>query len=80
MLSFVHLRTHSEFSVHKSLLHVHDLVSMAQRRSFPALALTDHNNLFGAVQFLKSCREHGLKPVLGVEIDAHWGAKSLGFR
>jgi DNA polymerase-3 subunit alpha len=74
MASFVHLRSHSEFSIHKSLLHVPDLVELAQHDSLPALALTDHNNLFGAVQFVKCCRQHGVKPLLGVEIDCHLGA------
>jgi DNA polymerase-3 subunit alpha len=74
MASFVHLRCHSEFSIHKSLLHVPDLVELAQRDSLPAHALTDHNNLFGMVQFMKSCRQNRLKPLLGVEIDCHLGS------
>ncbi|MCA3174354.1 MAG: PHP domain-containing protein, partial [Burkholderiales bacterium] len=79
MASFVHLRSHSEFSIHKSLLHVPDLVELARHHSLPALALTDHNNLFGAVQFVKSCRQHGVKPLLGVEIDCHLGADNDTF-
>ena len=67
-MSFVHLRTHSEFSVVDGMLRIDDAARAARDDQQPALALTDLNNLFGAVQFYKACRGQGVKPILGVDL------------
>jgi len=65
---FVHLRLHSEFSVVDGTPRVDEAVEAAARLGQPALALTDLNNLFGAVKFYKAARGEGVKPLLGAEV------------
>src|SRR5262245_8525677 len=64
---FVHLHVHSHFSLLDGACTVPDLVGAAKEYGMEALALTDHGNLFGAVQFYKKCREAGIKPIVGME-------------
>ena len=65
---FVHLRLHSEFSVVDGNVRIDDAVQAAVQNSQPALAVTDLNNLFGAIKFYKAARGKGLKPILGAEL------------
>ena len=67
-MSFVHLRTHSEYSVVDGMLRIDDAAQAARADGQVALAITDLNNLFGAVQFYKACRDQGVKPILGVDL------------
>ncbi|VTU26642.1 DNA polymerase III subunit alpha [Variovorax sp. PBL-E5] len=65
---FVHLRLHTEFSVVDGTNRIDEVVKAAAADGQPALAITDLNNLFGAVKFYKEARGKGVKPVLGVEV------------
>ena len=65
---FVHLRLHTEFSVVDGTNRIDEVVKAAAADQQPALAITDLNNLFGAVKFYKEARGKGVKPVLGAEI------------
>ncbi|MBS0291617.1 MAG: DNA polymerase III subunit alpha [Proteobacteria bacterium] len=65
---FVHLRLHTEFSVVDGTTRIDEAVKAAARDGQPALAITDLNNLFGAVKFYKEGRGKGVKPIVGVEI------------
>ncbi len=65
---FVHLRLHTEFSVVDGATRVDDMVAAAARDRQPALAITDLNNLFGAIKFYKAARGAGVKPVIGAEV------------
>jgi DNA polymerase-3 subunit alpha len=65
---FVHLHVHSEYSLLDGAAHLKRLVERAAQLGFPALALTDHGNLFGAMDFYTHAREAGVKPILGVEL------------
>ena len=67
-MSFVHLRLHSEYSVVDGMLRIDDAAAAARADGQGALALTDLNNLFGAVQFYQACRGQGIKPILGVDL------------
>jgi DNA polymerase III subunit alpha len=67
-MPFVHLRTHTEFSVVDGTLRTDDAAVAARDDGQPALAITDLSNLFGAVKFYKACRGKGVKPILGVDI------------
>jgi DNA polymerase-3 subunit alpha len=67
-MSFVHLRTHSEFSVVDGMLRIDAAAAAARADGQVALAITDLNNLFGAVQFYQACRGQGIKPILGVDL------------
>jgi DNA polymerase-3 subunit alpha len=65
---FVHLHVHSEYSLLDGAANLKRLVERAARLGFPALALTDHGNLFGAMDFYKHAGDHGIKPIVGCEL------------
>ena len=65
---FVHLRLHTEFSVVDGTNRIDAIVAAAAADSQPALAITDLNNLFGAIKFYKEARGKGVKPIIGAEI------------
>jgi len=67
-LSFIHLHNHSEYSILDGCLKVQDLVQAAYENNMPAVAMTDHGNIFGAVQFFKAAKSKGIKPILGCEV------------
>ena len=64
---FIHLHTHSHYSLLDGLAKIDDLVALAVENKMPALALTDHGNMYGAIEFYKKCKGAGIKPILGVE-------------
>src|SRR5512144_2235219 len=65
---FVHLHNHSDYSLLDGASKIEHLVDTALSMGMPALALTDHGNLFGAIQFYTMARKKGLKPIIGCEI------------
>ena len=65
---FVHLRLHTEFSVVDGTIRIGEAMRAAARDAQPALAITDLNNLFGAVKFYREGRSKGVKPIIGVEV------------
>jgi DNA polymerase-3 subunit alpha len=65
---FVHLRLHTEFSVVDGTNRVDEIVKAAAADGQPALAITDLNNLFGAIKFYKEARGKGVKPLIGAEV------------
>lgn len=67
-VDFVHLRTHSEYSVSDGLIAPEKLPVSAAERGMPAIALTDINNCFAMLKFYRSARACGVKPILGCEI------------
>ena len=67
MSGFVHLHTHSEYSLLDGLSRLRGLVSRTKELGMPALALTDHGALYGAIDFYHAARAAGIKPIVGVE-------------
>ncbi len=65
---FIHLRLHSEYSVVDGIVRIDDAVARAKTDRMPALALTDLNNLFGAIKFYRVARGHGIKPIIGCDV------------
>ncbi len=65
--SFVHLHTHTHYSLLDGLSKVQALVSLAKKDGMPALAVTDHGNLYGAIEFYMECKKAEIKPIIGVE-------------
>jgi len=66
-MKFVHLHTHSHYSLLDGLAKIDDLIDRAKELGMKALALTDHGNLYGAVEFYKKAVKAEIKPILGVE-------------
>lgn len=74
-MNFVHLHTHSHYSLLDGLAKIPELVKRAKKFEMPALALTDHGNLYGAIEFYKACCKAGIKPIIGIE--AYIASRSL---
>ena len=64
---FVHLHCHSEFSLLDGANRLDPLIHRAAEMEMPALALTDHGVMYGTAEFYSKCKDHGVKPILGVE-------------
>jgi DNA polymerase III subunit alpha len=67
-MSFVHLHTHSHYSLLDGFSKIDDLIKRASELGFPALALTDHGTLSGAIEFYKKAKKVGIKPIIGCEV------------
>jgi DNA polymerase-3 subunit alpha len=65
---FVHLHLHSDYSLLDGACEITKLVQTVAEQKMPAVALTDHGNLFGAVQFYNAAKHHGIEPVIGCEV------------
>jgi len=66
-MPFVHLHVHTEYSLLDGACRIGDLVTSARQQGAPALAITDHGNLYGAVEFYNAAAKVGLKPIIGYE-------------
>lgn len=67
-MDFVHLHVHSEYSFPGGTCRLGELVKRAAQFRMPALALTDRDGLYGAIEFYKLAREVGIKPIIGCEL------------
>lgn len=67
MSRFIHLHTHSHYSLLNALPKIDELIDEAKRYDMPAVALTDAGNLYGAIEFYKTCKKKDIKPILGVD-------------
>jgi DNA polymerase-3 subunit alpha len=67
MAEFVHLHTHTDFSLLDGASSAKVLIARAKELGMPGLAITDHGNLFGAVKFARECEASGLNPIIGSE-------------
>ncbi len=65
---FVHLHVHSQFSLLDGACKIPDLIALAKEYRMPAVALTDHGNMFGAIEFYLEAMKNGIKPIIGCEI------------
>jgi DNA polymerase-3 subunit alpha len=67
MSKFVHLHNHSHYSLLDALPKVDELVKAAKKKGFTALAITDHGNMYAAIEFYEQCQKEGIKPIIGFE-------------
>src|SRR5438105_2875130 len=79
---FVHLHLHTEYSLLDGACRLDRLMDKARELKFPALAITDHGVLYGAIDFYQTARKEGIKPIIGCEVYVAPGSrfekKSLG--
>lgn len=66
--SFVHLHLHTEYSLLDGAVKIADLMAKVNRCKMPAVAMTDHGNLYGAIDFYKQASKAGVKPIIGSEV------------
>jgi DNA polymerase III subunit alpha len=66
-MGYVSLHTHSEYSLLDGASQMPDLIEQAKKLDMPAIALTDHGVMYGAIELIKRCRNIGMKPIVGVE-------------
>ena len=74
LANFVHLHVHSDYSLLDSCATLDKLVAKAKALNMPALALTDHGNMFGALNFEKLCHVNGINPIVGEEFYVAYGS------
>src|SRR3989339_321132 len=67
-INFTHLHTHSHYSLLDGLAKIDELVNRTKELGMDSIALTDHGNLYGAVEFYKKAKAKGIKPIIGAEI------------
>jgi len=67
LAEFVHLHNHSQYSLLDGACRIDDMLDAAQNMKMPALAITDHGNLFGAIDFYTRARKRKVKPIIGIE-------------
>ena len=68
MSNFVHLHLHTEYSLLDGACRIKDIPKAIKDLGQSAVAITDHGNMFGAVEFYKACKEEGIKPIIGCEV------------
>jgi len=66
--NFVHLHVHSQYSLLDGAIRFEEVLDLAKKYQMRALALTDHGNMFGAIEFYQTAIKHGIKPIVGCEI------------
>jgi DNA polymerase-3 subunit alpha len=76
MSDFVHLHLHSQYSLLDGANRLDDVIQAAAEAGMPALSLTDHGNLFGAIEFYDRARKAGVKPIVGIEAYVAQGSLS----
>ena len=67
-MSFVHLHVHTEYSLLDGACRIDRVALRAKELGMPALAVTDHGVMYGAVAFYKACKAAGIKPIIGCEV------------
>ena len=75
-MSFVHLHLHSQYSLLDGAIRLDDLVKKVKEQGMPAVAVTDHGCMFGAIEFYTKCKAEGIKPIIGAELYIAPGSRS----
>jgi len=66
--NFIHLHVHSQYSLLDGAIRFDEACDLAKKYRMSALALTDHGNMFGAIEFYQTAIKHGIKPIVGCEV------------
>src|SRR3970282_2517253 len=73
---FTHLHLHTQYSLLDGAIRIKELPKALQDKGFAACAITDHGNLFGAVEFYQALKKAGLKPIIGIEAYVAEGSRT----
>ena len=74
-MNFTHLHVHSDFSLLDAAVSVKRLAEKAGKLGMSHLALTDHGNMFGTIEFIRACKENSVKPIIGCEMYVSPGSR-----
>src|SRR5437763_17127092 len=74
-MSFVHLHLHTEYSLLDGASRPEELARRVAQLGMPACAITDHGNMFGAVEFYNAMKKNGVKPIIGCEMYVAYGSR-----
>jgi histidinol phosphatase-like PHP family hydrolase len=75
---FVHLHLHTEYSLLDGAIRMKELMKKAADLDMPAVAMTDHGNLYGAIEFYQAAKKQGIKPIIGCEAYMAPGSSLIG--
>ena len=78
-VGFVHLHVHSAYSLREGALTIETLAKLAKADAMPALAITDTNNLFGALEFSEKLAKGGVQPIIGAQTTVDFGDAAPAF-
>lgn len=67
-MTWIPLHCHSQYSILDATSSIKSFVAKAKEYRIPSLALTDHGNLYGAIEFYKECEQNDIKPIIGCEV------------
>src|SRR5512136_1686263 len=73
--NFIHLHVHSQYSLLDGAIRFEEVCDLARKYRMTALALTDHGNMFGVIEFYQMAIKHGIKPIVGCEIYVSPGSR-----
>ncbi|MCK4798633.1 MAG: PHP domain-containing protein, partial [Spirochaetes bacterium] len=65
--NFIHLHNHTEYSLLDGMIRIEAMALKAKELKMNAVAITDHGNMFGAIEFFQICKKHEIKPIIGSE-------------
>ncbi len=74
-MSFVHLHTHTEYSLLDGAIKIKDLVKKAVQYNMPAVTISDHGNMYGAIELYNAAKKEGIKPIIGCEVYVAKGSR-----
>ena len=77
-MTYIPVHVHTSWSLLDSVVTIDSLVAKCKEYGIPALCMTDHNNIKGVVPFFKECKDAGVKPIIGVELDTYSGEEFVG--
>ena len=66
--NFIHLRTHTAYSLSEGAIKIDKLAAMAKEMAMPAVAITDTGNMFGSLEFSQYCSGKGIQPIIGCQL------------
>lgn len=74
--NFVHFRLHTEYSFHKSIVKIENIIKLINKDNQHSVCITDSNNIYGAIKFYKECLKYKIKPIIGCDLNINFQDES----